>query len=505
MRRSWIAICTLAIATLSCQFLTGTPVPSNPNGNGLQVTTPPGITPPDSAGTPSVSNAPLSQSGPWIVLSRSDGLYAANLDGSGVTRVFDLAPYLKLDPSPYIKLSAIAPRGGRFAIITANDPAGSHGLTLHIIHLPDGREEKTIPLTGPKSEPGSNAQPGDNAFQILWVFGSGQWSPDGSQLAFEGGMDGDSTDLYLYSTAAGSITRLTSGPAEDYAPSWSPDGKYIVHFGASTFGTGAGYSMLGAWATLVSKASTYDLYTPTSGGEDVLGWLDPQTVIVYSFSAACSTQNVRAVNVVTRAVVPLWNSAFNQDQIAFDPSSGSFMLFTEDYSAYPPCQGDNRQPGGFLVTRDGKVAHITDTTNGILSWSPEAGAFFHSDGGLVSATRPDGSKLTTPSELSEPPSVSPDGKVYAWRNSNGGLEVYFNGGTHSVTDKEPASPASPTGPGSNTYFNLPFIIWSLDSGSFVFASDGNLYNAQAGSGFVPTPVTGFAAINSDNFLFKVAP
>ncbi len=505
MRKSWIAICTLAIATLACQFLTGTPTPSIPNGNEPYITTPPEIPPRSSTVTPSVSNAPLSQSGPWIIISKSDGLYAVNLDGSGAIKVFDIAPYLKLDPSPYVKLSSIAPRGGRFAIVTANDYTGSHGLTLHIIHLPDGKEEKTIPLTGPKTEPGPDAQPGDNVFQILWVFGTGQWSPDGSQLAFEGGMDGDSSDLYLYSTTTGDVTRLTSGAAQDYAPSWSPDGKYVVHFGASGFGTGAGYSMVGAWATLVSNASTYDLYTPTSGGEDVLGWLDPQTVIVYSFNAACSTQNVRAVNVVTREISPLWNSAFNQGQIAFDPSSGAFMLVAEDYSSFPSCPGNNQQPGGYLVTKDGKATRVTDSSNGIVHWSPEADAFFHPDGKLITATRPDGSKLTTPIELAESPSVSPDGKIYAWKNPSGSIDLCVNGSTQTVTDMELVTPASPIGVGGNIYFNLPSIVWNSNSDGFVFISDGQLYTAQANNGFLPIAVTNVDAISSDEFLFKVNP
>lgn len=507
MRKSWIAICTLAIAALACQFLTGTPTPSIQNGNEPQITTPPEIPPSNSTAPSSTSNhAWLSQSGPWIIISKSDGLYAANLDGSGATKVFDITSYLKLDPSPYLKLSSIAPRGGRFAIVTADDPAGSHGLILHILHLPDGQEEKTIPLTGPKTEPGPDAQPGDSVFQNLWVFGTGQWSPDGSQLAFEGGMDGDSSDLYLYSTITGHVTRLTSGAAQDYAPSWSPDGKYIVHFGASTFGTGAGYSMVGAWATLVSKASTYDLYVPTSGGEDILGWLDPQTVIVYSFSAACSTQNVRAVDVATRKINPLWNSAFNQDQIAFDPISGAFMLFTEDFSSSSPaCPGTIQQAGGYLVTKNGKATRVANNTNGIIHWAPEANAFFHPDGGVIVATHPDGSKLTTPIELTESPSISPDGKIYAWKNPNGGIDLYINNKTQTVTDVEPVTPVSPIGVGGNIYFNLPSILWNNNSGGFVFISDGQLYSAHASNGFVPTAMTNVDAISSGQFLFKVNP
>ena len=36
------------------------------------------------------------------------------------------------------------------------------------------------------------------------------------------------------------------------------------------------------------------------------GWLDDQTVILYSSIGFCSTENIRAVNVVTRKAMPLW-------------------------------------------------------------------------------------------------------------------------------------------------------------------------------------------------------
>ena len=174
MSNGRIAICLLAVATLACQFLTKT---SEAPATQLPATAAPAT--PSYAPTEktSILQALLSQNGPWIVFSGSDGLYAANLDGSAATKVFDLAPYLKLDPTPYIKLSSIARTGGRFAIITANDYTGTYGLTLHIIHLPDGKEEKTIPLTGPQSEPPPNVEQDDPRLFPLRYFGTSQWSP----------------------------------------------------------------------------------------------------------------------------------------------------------------------------------------------------------------------------------------------------------------------------------------------------------------------------------------
>ncbi|HKZ24582.1 MAG TPA: hypothetical protein VJ398_02195, partial [Acidimicrobiia bacterium] len=73
------------------------------------------------------------------------------------------------------------------------------------------------------------------------------WSPDGRQLAFMGLMEGPTADLYLYSLEDGQIRWLSSGPAHAIRPSWSPDGDYIVHHGVLGMGTGAGFSVTGAW------------------------------------------------------------------------------------------------------------------------------------------------------------------------------------------------------------------------------------------------------------------
>jgi len=53
------------------------------------------------------------------------------------------------------------------------------------------------------------------------------WSPDGTRLAFASNRDGN-WELYLWSAADGSITRLTTDPAYDAAPAWSPDGTRLA-------------------------------------------------------------------------------------------------------------------------------------------------------------------------------------------------------------------------------------------------------------------------------------
>jgi Tol biopolymer transport system component len=55
------------------------------------------------------------------------------------------------------------------------------------------------------------------------------FSPDGNQIAFtwDGG-DGENLDIYVKLIGAGTPLRLTTDPAEDISPVWSPDGRYLA-------------------------------------------------------------------------------------------------------------------------------------------------------------------------------------------------------------------------------------------------------------------------------------
>ena len=63
-----------------------------------------------------------------------------------------------------------------------------------------------------------------------------RWSPDGTQIAFYGGVPGKPDRIYIVPAAGGAVRQLThgeSGPSGDEDPSWSPDGAALV-FGAQS-------------------------------------------------------------------------------------------------------------------------------------------------------------------------------------------------------------------------------------------------------------------------------
>jgi Tol biopolymer transport system component len=50
------------------------------------------------------------------------------------------------------------------------------------------------------------------------------WSPDGKQVAFD-----DLQDIYVMNADGTDVTRLTTDPAQDTEPSFSPDGETIIY------------------------------------------------------------------------------------------------------------------------------------------------------------------------------------------------------------------------------------------------------------------------------------
>lgn len=63
--------------------------------------------------------------------------------------------------------------------------------------------------------------------------GSPRWSPDGKRIAFDSPVGGN-FDLYVMETSGGSAQRLTTDPSDDVVPSWSNDGKWIYFSSGKT-------------------------------------------------------------------------------------------------------------------------------------------------------------------------------------------------------------------------------------------------------------------------------
>ena len=71
---------------------------------------------------------------------------------------------------------------------------------------------------------------GSNAVELFSQAGAScgtpRWSPDGQRIAFDSDPEGN-IDIYVIRASGGKPIRLTTDSADDEAPSWSRDGKWV--------------------------------------------------------------------------------------------------------------------------------------------------------------------------------------------------------------------------------------------------------------------------------------
>lgn len=367
----------------------------------------------------------LAAAGPWLVYGVDgdgggvpfpDQLWAANPGGTGQTMLLDGQLIFHLTPAPSANL---------IAFLTADYPPRGmafNNLTLNIMRLPDGQIVKSIRLTSARTEPKATAEVGEfEHILAMTMLPSLAWSPDGQQLAFIGAQDGPSADVYVYALGTDRVTRLTDGPSQGITPGWSPDGKYIVHFGVTTFGTGAGYGMAGAWAARADDSGVITLYTPgpASAAETLVGWVDVTTFLVYTSDARCGAHNLRAHNVETGAVTVRWPGYFTE--AAYDPDSDQLLVSVQDEYVAQCTPG---QTPGLFLSRGAEVVRVWEQGTPQVVWSRPNGIFFAGGGAAgVVAISTDG--FVTPQTQRSIPLVSRDGDKLAWQEPDGTLVTGF--------------------------------------------------------------------------------
>ena len=312
---------------LTLPSMTSTPVPSPL----------PPEAPSEIPSQPSVPSAPSttepSKTGPWVLISDDNGLWTVNQDGSGLNQVWRGNFWQR-------NLKHSIQPGGNLVVLLTSSEDTYHHLALNLISIPDGEVRKITDLTSAQTEPGADAMPGDTPIEAVRAISdtvSYAWSPDGTKLAFIGVMDGPTAEVYLYDVPSGTIKRVSHDEVEDFSPSWSPDGKYILYFGADSFGTGAGYAMRGAWSAKGDGTNVTMLYETASGGEELVGWRDQATAVLDSWDPVCGPHALRLRNLenhketmlqencISAAATGTWNGT-DPSPVMFSTSDGLFFL-----------------------------------------------------------------------------------------------------------------------------------------------------------------------------------
>ena len=412
---------TPTIKPTSRPTVTQSPIPSpSPRPSPLSPTTE----------DPEIPSRSLSDEGPWLIFNDNSGVWAFNPDGSGLTK---LAGRNLSDPPMGVKMVA-APGGAQAAFLEYNGNLFAFP-QLSIISLPGG-EWRTLPqLLSDEIELALLSNERQYAFiDVMAAAGpwnEAAWSSEGDRLAFNGAMDGPSSDLYVFSIAEDAITRLTSGPTQSIDPVWSPDDRYIVHGGASQLGWGAsgwGYNMDAVWAVKADGSEVTRLYSSKiTGFENVLGWLSDTVFLADTIEFLCTYSDLRTVNVETGETRMLWQGGY--DGRAYDPESKILLITIVDAKRMDPECAPDEAPGLYLLSvDDGALMHIPYQGNLLYEsayWSSEAGRIFLYGNLAVLSVDPDGEIRVYPApELRDQPlAVAPAGQRWAMIASDGGLWI----------------------------------------------------------------------------------
>jgi Tol biopolymer transport system component len=217
----------------------------------------------------------------------------------------------------------------------------------------------------------------DNRGKLCWIdgaqhrtnittaperFGNARLSRDGKQVAFtEDDVDGRATDIVLLDLERGARTRVTSDPASDFGPVWSPDGERIVF---SSYRTQTG----DLYVARLQGAIEERLLLSTPLQKHAECWSADGKWIFFEVDTAHGTHDmwVLPVDDPTQAHVVTANRAFG-GTAQLSPDS-RWLAFTSDESG----QGEVYVQG----FPTGKRVRVSSAGGGVPRWSHDGAMLY---------------------------------------------------------------------------------------------------------------------------------
>ncbi len=257
------------------------------------------------------------------------------------------------------------------------------------------------------------------------------FSPDGNAIAFTwGGEKDDNFDIYVKLIGAGTPLRLTTNPAVDSSPAWSPDGRFIAFIRQSTTG-GAYYlvpSLGGAERKLADAYTNPGVFAGVLAFGHFLDWSpDGKSLLVADrVSPKDSRPSIVLISIesgqkrtMTSPPGPyLASPTFSPDgkNLAFVEGLG---YLAHDIYVAPVAGGeprrltfDNRIIHGLTWTSDGKEIVFSSNRGGLYSlWS-------------VSASGGAPEPLSAVGEDAYLPSISRQGNRLAYLRSRSNINIW---------------------------------------------------------------------------------
>ena len=401
----------------------------------------------------------LNPDAPWLLVATKTDLWAANPDGSSLVQLTHGINW-QTDLS-----RAIQPAGNQVVLLTYGADQ-YHQLALNMLSLPDGSIKKITDLTTPQTEPAADSAPGDPSLEAMRAISertSYAWSPDGTKLAFIGALDGPHASVYIFDTNGGTLKQVSQDDFQDYAPTWSPDGTRLLYFSADGFGTGAGISMKGAWSASSDGSDVSVLYTPTSSGEEILGWRDNETAVLESWSPVNGPSNLRLYNVASKKQTLLQSDTVQGAAVATNTSADpGAVLFSKADGLY------------LLPSGTDQTQKILGDQVDSIRWLPDSSIFTvqFNAGGLTTFMADGSLREDAPfTSLRGTTEVASYGAIWAWTDPVDSKGAWYSGPGLDTTKLIDGPATAP--------------IWDLHN-NLLFFIGGDLYRVTFDSHYSDT-------------------